>query len=311
MPDNFDVLWIQQNLNKHATAKAVEAIQQTGRALPCSVTAVNGSLVTVKIEATAPCYTLAGEPSTVSFPPLTLPKAESQWLRAPVQVGDVGMVVPADTFLGGISGQGSGTANLATEYGNLTTLVWIPVAAVSFGVTPDANKAWVNGPNGSVVSDTEQTVVSVYDHTEQTVTHYANALGEEATVVETILNGATNTITHRLTNAAGTIYTLFDGSGNAISHVVPTGGILALGAVASSLASTRAVPAQADLNTLTNNIIGTSIQSLMSIMSAAMVTAGIPEAAAFQTIVTAANWIVDNIDFPTIPGCSSLVRVSL
>ena len=329
MPGNDEVLWLQPNLNMLAYGKALEAIAQTGRALPSKVTAVNGALVTVQIEATGPW----------TIPLLTIPKAESQWLRAPVQVGDVGLTLPADTFLGGISGQGSGVANLETNYGNLTTLVWIPCAATTFGVSPDANKAWVNGPNGAVASDTAQTVVSAQDATTRSVSHTVhNPQGAGATIiqsildginnrsthsltnelgtVETILDGVENKITHSLMGAAGPLVTIFDGNGNALSHVVPTGGILALGALASSLGAARAVPAQADLTTLSSNLMSQSIQSLMSIMSAAMITAAAGAttptefAVAFEAIVTAANWITSHITFPTIPDCSSLVRLA-
>src|SRR5580692_8889340 len=112
MADNYDALWIQKNLNIHATNRALLAIQETGRSLPCSVTAVDGSLVTVKFEVMG-AWTL---------PPLTLPKAESAWMRTPTQVGDVGFTVPADTFLGAISGLGGGVADLSKDYGNLSTL---------------------------------------------------------------------------------------------------------------------------------------------------------------------------------------------
>lgn len=264
--NNYKILWFQDNLNRTAMNRAADAIQQTGKALPCTVTAVNGSLVTVKFEVTFTTYSAdyTKKQTNNTLPPITIPKAESQWLRSPTQVGDVGLTVPADTFIGGISGQGSGVANLDIDYGNLTTLVWVPVAALSFPTTPNPNGPWLNGPAGATISDTEQTVVSIYDH-----------------------------------------------AGKAISHIVPTsGGVLGLGALASTLTSTRAVPAKADLQTLSNNLLGTSIQSLMSIMSAAMVSAGIPNAAAFQTIVTASGWINSNITFPTIPNCSSIVRVS-
>ena len=301
MPDSsYDVLWLQQKLNQQARGQALAVIEQTGRALPCTVTAVNGSLVTVKFEVTGP-WTLS---------PLTLPKAESQWLRAPTQIGDTGYTAPADTFLGGISGQGTGLADLNTRYGNMTTLVWVPVAAISFVVTPDANKPWVNGPSGATISDTAQTTVTTNDTTTKTIAHTVfGAEGTGATTVEMILDGVHNKITHTLTNSAGTIYTIVDGAGNAISHVSPAGGLLGLGALASTLNSARAVPAQADLQTLSNNLLGTSIQSLMSIMSTAMISAGIPNAAAFEAIVSAAHWILDNISLPTIPGCSSIVRV--
>jgi hypothetical protein len=163
---NFETVWLQPNLNKHAQGQALQAIEQTGRALPCQVTAVDGALVTVKFLVTSP-QTLA---------PLTLPRAESQWLRAPVQIGDFGFTVPADTYLGQISGQGGGQADTSVDYGNLSTLVFVPVASVNFPATPDPNKAWVNGPNGAELSDADKTVSVTCDKATGQVTITAGGI---------------------------------------------------------------------------------------------------------------------------------------
>ena len=189
---NDERLWFQSNANKLAETRARQAISQTGAALPCKVQSVTGSLVTVTFECTSTVYQ-NGQPVQTTLPPLILPKAEAQWLRAPTQVGDFGITVPAGTYLGAISGMGSGTANLETAYGNLSTLVWVPIGNVDFGASPNANAPWINGPDGAIISDTAQTVVSIYDPT-----------------------------------------------GKAISHIVPTsGGIVALGALASTLSATN------------------------------------------------------------------------
>lgn len=142
-----DTLWLQQKLNRNAQSQAMLAIEQTGRALPCKVTKVNGSLVTVSFEVDSG-YTL---------PPVQMPKAESQWMRAPTQIGDFGLTVPADTFLGGISGLGSGVATLGKQYGNLSALVWIPVAGTGFTAPPRASIAWPNGPHGARLGDSAST----------------------------------------------------------------------------------------------------------------------------------------------------------
>ena len=109
MADNFAKLWLQSNLNANATNRALQEIERTGQALPCRVTAVAGSIVTVSFE-------VQGGPWTL--PPLTLPKLESEWLRAPTQVGDLGLTIPASTYLGGVAGYG-GVADLTVDYGNM------------------------------------------------------------------------------------------------------------------------------------------------------------------------------------------------
>jgi hypothetical protein len=158
---SFDAkLWLQSNLNSMASNRALQEIERTGQALPCQITAVMGSIVTVSFE-------VQGGPWTL--PPLTLPKAESQWLRAPTQVGDFGLTMPADTYLGGVSGYG-GVADLTVDYGNMSRLVWVPVGSKAFGASPDPNKAWVNGPAGAILGDSSQAVSVVCDKNAGTVT---------------------------------------------------------------------------------------------------------------------------------------------
>lgn len=146
--DNYGTLSVQAKLNQHANSKALAAIQQTGRALPCSVVSVNGSLVTVKFEVNSAPWTL---------PFLTLPKAENQYLRAPTQPGDYGITVPGDTDLSQISGQGGGVPDLQTNFGNLSTLVFVPVASTTFNAPPRANIVWANGPHGARIGDSGNT----------------------------------------------------------------------------------------------------------------------------------------------------------
>jgi len=171
MPDNYQKLPLQQSLNAMATNRAIAAIERTGKALPCSVIEVNPdglgySFVKVKFE-------VQGGPWTL--PPLILPKSESQWLRAPTQKGDFGVTVPADTYLGGVSGYG-GVADLTVQYGNMSTLLWVPIGSQGFGAAPDPDKVWVNGPKGAVLGDTAQAVFIDCDVETGIVTIQAGAL---------------------------------------------------------------------------------------------------------------------------------------
>jgi len=146
---NFDKTWLQDSINRAAVVRAYEAIEVMGRALPCKVTAVAGSIVTVAFEVQAPPFQL---------PQVTIPKAESQWIRVPTQVGDFGIAVPAQTFLGAVDGLGTGVASLALQ-GNLSTLYFLPIGSSNFSPAPDANKALVQGPAGVVIQTSDGVVV--------------------------------------------------------------------------------------------------------------------------------------------------------
>lgn len=145
MADNYAKLPLQRSLNRVAIARAAQAIEDTGNALPCRVTKVSGAIVTVEFE-------LQG---TWTLPPVNIPKAESPWIRNPTQVGDKGITVPADAYLGGISGLGGGTADFRRR-GNLSALVFLPVSNAGSG-PDDPNAAQVCGPNGMIARTTQGT----------------------------------------------------------------------------------------------------------------------------------------------------------
>jgi hypothetical protein len=149
MADNYLKLWLQSNLNQIAIKNAQQAIQNSGRTLPCRITAIDGSIVTVAIEADTSPWTI---------PPLTIPKAESEWMRAPVQIGTKGIVIPSDVYLGGISGLGGGVANM-TPVGNLSALVFVPVANKNFSQV-NTNASYISGPEGAVIQDDSSTAVA-------------------------------------------------------------------------------------------------------------------------------------------------------
>lgn len=295
MSGNYERLPIQRSNNDLAKTRAAEAIQQTGRALPCTVTAVDGALVTVSFEVN----------SQWTLPPLTLPKAESQWLRAPVQVGDVGLTVPADTFLGGISGHGSGIADVRVNYGNLSTLVWVPVAAVSFQATPDPDKAWVNGPNGAALSDSTQTVGVTCDKRIGIVTIYA---GDQMIVLT-----ANPSIVMTVTTATNPIQIVANGTAATLSHIVPDGGYVAVGTDASTLLATNAAVAHRDLKSLSDGPNGIVNQTLVNLMGAVATAAAstLTGGPAFAAIIGAANFVSGIAGIlPTIPDGSSKVRIA-
>lgn len=173
MSENYAKLWIQKSTNQLAINRAKQAIQGTGRALPCHVVSVSGSIVTVAFDVHSP---------TITLPNVSIPKAESPWIRMPTQVGDKGVTMPADAYLGGVSGLGGGTASL-TRPGNLSALVFVPIS--NSGSPPiDQNAAQVQGPNGAIIKTTSGTSSSIVTNQEgTTITFGAVSLVVNATGV--------------------------------------------------------------------------------------------------------------------------------
>ena len=147
MADQSQKTPIAFSVNAVAQQHALDLIAQLGKALPATVKAVQGSIVTVNINVASNPFTL---------PPVTCPVACSQWIREPVQIGDEGVLEPADASLGGISGLGTGTAGL-NIVANLAAVVWKPVANSSWAMD-DPGKALINGPTGVILRTEDKTI---------------------------------------------------------------------------------------------------------------------------------------------------------
>lgn len=183
MSENYAKLWVQRSANQTAINRAQQAIENLGHALPCRVVKVSGAIVTVAFEVNAAPYTL---------PNITIPKAESTWIRMPTQVGDKGVTMPADAYLGGVSGLGGGVATL-TRPGNLSALVFVPISNSESG-PDDPNAAQVCGPNGAIIRTTEGITSSVVtDQNGTTITFGSTTLVINAAGITMTANGQTFT----------------------------------------------------------------------------------------------------------------------
>jgi len=166
---DYSTLWLQKKVNQVATNAALQAIAQTGKALPCTVTAVSGAFVTVSFEVQVP-YDVNGVTQYYTLPPVEMPCATSQWFPNPTQINDVGLSVPSDVFLTGITGQGGGIAIEGINPGNLSALVFLPIGTTNFPTPPRANIAWPNAPHGGRIGDSANTTYIDCDPDTGTVT---------------------------------------------------------------------------------------------------------------------------------------------
>jgi hypothetical protein len=155
---------------------------------------------------------------------------------------------------------------------------------------------------GGTAARTRTTTASGFIIDQNDTTKTATITSPTGHVITVDDNEATAGVT---VQTAGGLKAHLDDVAQAINHVAPAVG---LGAPYASLSAINNLARNTDIEAISNNLLETSIQSLMSIMSAAMVSAGIPNAAEFAAIVTAAGWIEHNITFPTIPDCSAVVR---
>jgi len=118
-------------------------LDQVAKGRPATVVSLDpsGTIVTVNFE-------IAG----VTLPQVTMPMAGSEYIRFPIQPGCKGVCLPADFYLGAMSGLGTGTAD-TTPRGNLSTLVFFPIGNKNFSATDDAQSVVIYGPNGVILRD--------------------------------------------------------------------------------------------------------------------------------------------------------------
>lgn len=107
---------LQVALGNIAQSGANDAISLLGSSLPASVVSVNGSIATIKFEVL----------SDYNLPQIKVPIATSQYIREPIQAGDMGIVVPCDASIAAVSGLGQNKADLSAT-ANLSALVFVPI----------------------------------------------------------------------------------------------------------------------------------------------------------------------------------------
>lgn len=142
MSNNAQKTPMGRSFNQFTERKILDALQVTGRALPCSVVSVDGAIITVQFEVTGP-FTL---------PQVSIPLFGPEYVRYPIQPGDQGVAFAADARLGGVSGLSAGVTDLA-QPANLGSLVFFPIGNATWGAV-DPQSVTIYGPNGVVLRDT-------------------------------------------------------------------------------------------------------------------------------------------------------------
>lgn len=122
---------LSRTLSLFAQQKALDEIAKRGQALPGHVLSVSGgpppSIVTVNFDV-----------EDLTLPQVAMPIFGPEYIRYPIQVGDLGVAFPASVYLGGVSGLGGGTAD-TTLRANLSTLVWFPISNKNWAQPPGAD----------------------------------------------------------------------------------------------------------------------------------------------------------------------------
>ncbi|MGC9216167.1 hypothetical protein [Acidithiobacillus sp.] len=166
MYDEFTQFWLQRNLNEIGKRAALEAIDNLGKSLPCTIKSVTGQIVTVAF--------LYANTAPFTLPDLTVPVDSSAYDYVPYQPGDTGVVRPTDIYIGNISGLGSPTPT-NTKAPNLSALVFTPVGKKSFAAA-NPNARIIQGPDGGIMQTTQGTPSSVVTNQSGTTITFGNSV---------------------------------------------------------------------------------------------------------------------------------------
>lgn len=197
-------LSLARNINRFMDQRMEEAFQSAGKVLPASIVGRSGNMVTVSFELRDTPYV---------FPQVTIPLFGPEYIRYPMQPGDKGIVIPADTYLGGVSGQGGGVADL-TPPANLSALVFLPISNTEWeGV--DGQVLTLYGPEGVTIRDAGSNTTFLL--TPQSI---AIATPDSFTVT---VGGTTLTLTGQGWSLAGQSGSLQDATANTSPRIMHEG----------------------------------------------------------------------------------------
>jgi hypothetical protein len=167
-----------QSINRNAQRNAEDRNAQNGKQLPCTVSAIDTTVGGAIVEAQAEVS------SGLTIPKIKIPHVGGEWIRYPVQVGEKGFFISADSSLNQTSGLGGGKANL-TQPANLTPLAFMPVGNINWTPTPNPNYLVMYGKTGLRLQSTvnaetyiELTAGGIAIHGDVTITGTVTANGK-------------------------------------------------------------------------------------------------------------------------------------
>jgi hypothetical protein len=134
---------LTRTLNQWATQRISDEIDKRGKALPGTLVSLTAGIATVNFQVAG-----ANLPANVQ-----MPLGCSEYTRLPLQPGAPGLCYPADTSIALLAGLGSAPANLRYLQGNLSTLLFMPFGASSWGALADGNTLALYGHAGALLQD--------------------------------------------------------------------------------------------------------------------------------------------------------------
>ena len=192
MSNEFQKTPLYKSLDAFTAKKINDALQAGGKFLPAHVVKFTGTTVTVAFDIQ----------SDFTLPQVTMPLFGPEYVRYPIKAGDKGLCLSADTYIGGVSGIGGGTATLG-DIGNLESLVFLPISNTGWAGV-DITSVVVYGPNGVVLRDSGSNSVFTLTPTSITIV--------SPTQVKATVGGTTLTLSTAGWSLSGASGSMADGA---------------------------------------------------------------------------------------------------
>jgi len=150
MTNNVQKTPLVDTLNRFTRGKIGSAAEILDKAMPATLVSMDESntIVTIQFEID----------SVYTIPQVTCPIGFPEFIRLPLYAGMKGYVVPANYYMGGMSGLGGGRAQL-TRMANLANCVWMPVGNKDNLPTPNKDAAVLYGPDGAILTNKDSVEV--------------------------------------------------------------------------------------------------------------------------------------------------------
>lgn len=160
----FQRLPLNATLASTAAAKAMDAIAQIGVALPGSVVAVNPQNANTPVSLGNAIVQVQFDPNLgFNLPNVVIPVYGAEYLRQPIQKGDLGVALPCRLRIDGTTSMWRKKNDNVNPSGNLQSLIWMPIGNAQWNtVWVEANAKPSPASGGTAPATTDLNKVNLY-----------------------------------------------------------------------------------------------------------------------------------------------------
>lgn len=159
----YQRLSIATTMATTASAQAMDAIAQMGVALPGSVVTVNPQDANTPVSKGNVIVEVQFDQDLgFNLPNVVIPVYGAEYIRQPIQVGDLGVAIPCRLRIDGTTSMWRQKNDNVNPVGKLQSLIWLPVGNAQWDTVWLESNAEPSGPQGSAPSANDLNRVNIY-----------------------------------------------------------------------------------------------------------------------------------------------------